>query len=68
MMAEEKEDIRDSIQSDNADLDKPDEEYYFGIWKFRPKWLQKIFRNSYFFTFLMCCNVTIEGALASGMC
>ena len=41
-------------------------EYFCGLGKCRPKWLQ-IFGNSKFFTFLMCLNATIEGALVSGM-
>ena len=40
-------------------------EYFCGIGKCRPKFLQ-IFRNAKFFTFLLCCNCFIEGALASG--
>ena len=41
-------------------------EYFCGFAKWRPKSLQ-VFRNSKFFTFLMCINGTIEGALVSGM-
>ena len=41
-------------------------EYFCGFGKWRPKSLQ-VFRNSKFFTFLMCINSTIEGALVSGM-
>lgn len=40
-------------------------EYYCGFGKCRPKWLQ-VFRNAKFFTFLMCLNSTIEGAIVSG--
>ena len=41
-------------------------EYYCGWGKcFRPRWLQ-VFRNAKFFTFLMCLNCFIEGALVSG--
>ena len=38
---------------------------FCGFGKCRPKWLQ-VFRNANFFTFLMCLNATIEGAIVSG--
>lgn len=41
-------------------------EYFCGIGKFRPKFLQ-VFKDAKFFTFLLCCNCFIEGALASGL-
>ena len=40
-------------------------EYYCGFGKCKPKWLQ-VFRNAKFFTFLMCLNSLIEGAIVSG--
>ncbi len=40
-------------------------EYYCGFGKSRPKWMQ-MFRNSKFFTFILCLNALIEGALVSG--
>jgi len=40
-------------------------EYYCGLGKCRPKWLQ-VFRSAYFFTFLICCDILIEGAVATG--
>ncbi len=43
------------------------EEYYCGVGKCRPKWLQ-VFVNARFFTFLLCLNCFIEGALVSGEC
>ncbi len=43
----------------------PAKEYFCGIRGWRPRWLQ-VFRNKFFFTFLLCCNCFIEGALATG--
>lgn len=40
-------------------------EYYCGFGKCKPKWLQ-VFRNAKFFTFLMCLNSLVEGAIVSG--
>ncbi len=40
-------------------------EYFCGIWRCRPKWLQ-IFRSSKFFTFIMCLYSIIEGAIVTG--
>ncbi len=40
-------------------------EYFCGIRQWRPKRLQ-VFRNAKFFTFLLCCDCFIEGALVSG--
>lgn len=54
---------------DKVDAKKEDEEppveYFCGIGKFRPKFLQ-IFRDAKFFTFLLCCNCFIEGTLNTG--
>ena len=41
------------------------QEYYCGVGKCRPSWMQKL-RDARFFTFLLCCNCFIEGALVSG--
>ncbi len=41
------------------------EQYYCGVGKCRPKWLQ-VFLDARFFTFLLCLNCFIEGALVSG--
>lgn len=40
-------------------------EYFCGVGKCRPKWMQ-VFRDSKFFTFILCLNCCIEGALVSG--
>lgn len=40
-------------------------EYYCGVGRCRPKWMQRL-RDARFFTFLLCCNCFIEGALVSG--
>ena len=40
-------------------------EYFCGIGKFRPKWMQ-VFRNAKFFTFILCLYSCIEGGLVSG--
>ena len=40
-------------------------EYYCGLGRCRPKWMQ-IFLDARFFTFLLCLNCFIEGALVSG--
>ena len=46
--------------------DKKDQKhYYFGIRCWHPKWLQ-ILANAKFFTFLLCINGLVEGALVSG--
>ena len=42
------------------------EEYYCGIWKCRPRWIQ-VFRKGKFFTFILCLYCCIQGALVSGM-
>ena len=52
----------------NKDFEANEEkpvEYFCGIGKWNPKCLQ-VFRDAKFFTFLLCCNCFIEGALASG--
>lgn len=41
-------------------------EYYCGIGRCRPKWMQ-IFRRGKVFTFILCLYCCIEGALVSGM-
>ena len=41
------------------------QEYYCGVGRCRPGWMQKL-RDARFFTFLLCCNCFIEGALVSG--
>ena len=41
------------------------QEYYCGVGRCRPSWLQRL-RDARFFTFLLCFNVFIEGALVSG--
>ena len=40
-------------------------EYFCGFGRFRPKCLQ-VFRSAYFFTFLICCDIFVEGTLATG--
>ena len=40
-------------------------EYYCGVGRCRPSWMQRL-RDARFFTFLLCCNTFIEGALVSG--
>jgi hypothetical protein len=41
------------------------QEYYCGVGRCRPSWMKKL-RDARFFTFLLCCNCFIEGALVSG--
>ena len=43
----------------------PVQEYYCGVGRCRPRWLQRL-RDARLFTFLLCCNCFIEGALVSG--
>ena len=43
-----------------------EKEYFCGIGKCRPKWMQVVFRNSKSFTLILCLQVIIEGALVSG--
>lgn len=45
---------------------KEEVEYFCGIGRFRPKYLQ-VFRSPNFFFFLLCCDVLFGGALATGM-
>lgn len=40
--------------------------YYFGIKCWHPKWMQVAFANAKFFTFMLCLNGFVEGALVSG--
>ena len=49
---------RDSVEQQSV-------EYYCGIGRCRPSWMQRL-RDARFFTFLLCCNTFIEGALVSG--
>ena len=42
-----------------------EEQYYCGLGSCRPKWMQ-VLRDARFFTFLLCLNCFIEGALVSG--
>lgn len=57
--------IDESKEHQEDEEDQETVEYFCGIGKCRPKFLQ-IFRSAYFFTFLICCNVFIEGGLAVG--
>ena len=51
---------------DSAGEGAGEKEYFCGIGKCRPKWMQVIFRNSKFVTFLLCLNAIIESGLVSG--
>ena len=42
------------------------QQYYFGIRNWHPQWMQRAFANAKFFTFILCVNGLVEGALASG--
>ncbi len=46
-------------------LDGP--HYYCGVGQCRPKWIQ-LFAKANFFTFLLCLNSLVEGAIVSGKC
>lgn len=61
---EEREPESPSVEVDAASREKL-VEYFCGIGKCRPKFLQ-VFRSAKFFTFLLCCNCFVEGALVSG--
>ena len=41
-------------------------QYYFGIRCWHPQWMQVAFANAKFFTFILCINGLVEGALVSG--
>ena len=41
-------------------------EYYCGVGRFRPSWLQRL-RDVRLLVFFLCCNTFIQGALVSGM-
>lgn len=51
-------------RSKREDSEQP-VEYYCGVGRCRPSWMQRL-RDARFFTFLLCCNCFIEGALVSG--
>ena len=58
---------RDSCAGDkDADVVARDQQrFYCGVGACRPRWMQR-FVNAKFFTFLLCLNCFIEGALVSG--
>ena len=64
---EEEEEIGEGRKEDAGEQGGDDKEYmyYFGFRKWHPKWLQK-FANAKFFTFILCINSLVEGALVSG--
>lgn len=43
-------------------------QYYFGVRSWHPEWMQRAFANAKFFTFILCVNGLVEGALVSGKC
>jgi len=49
----------------NGEESAPVVEYYCGVGKFRPNWLQ-VFRSPYFFSFILCCDILFSGALSTG--
>ena len=53
-----------AVGVEGADQEEP-VEYFCSIGPFKPKCLQ-VFRNAKFFTFLLCSNCFVEGALATG--
>ena len=53
-----------SLRSGKAAEQQP-VEYYCGVGRCRPSWMQRL-RDARFFTFLLCLNTFIEGALVSG--
>ena len=62
---EEKEISEEKKEDAGEDEDDKECTYYFGFGKWHPKWLQK-FANAKFFTFILCINSLVEGALVSG--
>ena len=54
-----------TVGADPLFKDYPVKEYYCGIRKWHPKWLQ-VFRSSKFFTLILCLQALTEGALVSG--
>ena len=40
-------------------------EYYCGVGRCRPSWMQRL-RDARFFTFLLCLNCFVQGSLVSG--
>lgn len=56
----------DKEEEDAAEREKQNPvEYFCGFGPFRPKCLQ-VFRSAKFFTFLLCTNCIVEGALVTG--
>ena len=47
-------------------VDEEEHKYRFGCGPCRPACLQ-IFRNSIFFTFILCLNVIVEGSIVLGI-
>ena len=54
-----------SMSAKGKDSEQKPMEYYCGVGRCRPSWMQRL-RDARFFTFLLCCNTFIEGALVSG--
>ena len=52
------------MEKKSASGDPP--QYFFGIGRWHPKWMQTAFANAKFFTFLLCVHGLVEGALVSG--
>ncbi len=64
MQLKNRESSQELVEKEHAPGDSP--QYYFGICSWHPKWMQTAFANAKFFTFLLCVNGLVEGALASG--
>ena len=43
----------------------PEKEYFFGVRRWHPRWMQRL-RNAKFFTLILSLNCLFEGALVSG--
>ena len=52
---------------DSAKEDAGEKEYFCGIGKCKPKWMQVTFRNSKFLCFILSLYSTLQGALVTGM-
>lgn len=58
-----RESSQELVETESKDEPK---KYYFGIRCWHPEWMQVVFANAKCFTFLLCINGLVEGALVSG--
>ena len=55
------------ITNENTVVDEEEDKYRFGCGPCKPACLQKVFRNSIFFTLILCIFSIVEGAIVIGI-